>query len=263
MLGIGVGVPFGRSSGDLAAAVAALFANGEQGGWYDPSDFSTLFQDSAGTTPVTTAGQPVGRMLDKSGRGNHLMQATAAARPVLQTEGGLWFLLPDGVDDRMTAAAFDPVQGAVMVCAGVRKLSDAAQQSVMAFNLGTVPGAWRLETPNAAASTNANFASGGTVLVSTVGAVGAAPQQMVLTGAASILDDAAVVRRNGTQLSGSVADQGTGAYLAGPLELFTRNGGFFSSSRFYGGIVRFALNFPSGAQLSTAEAWVNSKTGAY
>ena len=43
-----------------------LFANGEQGAWYDPSDFATLYQDSAGTTPVTALGQPVGLMLDKS-----------------------------------------------------------------------------------------------------------------------------------------------------------------------------------------------------
>ncbi len=43
-----------------------LFASGEQGAWYDPSDFSTMFQDSAGTTPVTAVGQPVGLILDKS-----------------------------------------------------------------------------------------------------------------------------------------------------------------------------------------------------
>jgi hypothetical protein len=43
----------------------SLFAAGAQGAWYDPSDFSTLFQDSAGTTPVTAFGQPVGLMLDK------------------------------------------------------------------------------------------------------------------------------------------------------------------------------------------------------
>jgi len=42
-----------------------LFANGEQGAWYDPSDMSTMFQDSGGTTPVTASGQPVGLMLDK------------------------------------------------------------------------------------------------------------------------------------------------------------------------------------------------------
>ena len=45
---------------------ASLFAAGEQGAWYDPSDFSTMFQNSAGTTPVTAVEQPVGLLLDKS-----------------------------------------------------------------------------------------------------------------------------------------------------------------------------------------------------
>lgn len=43
-----------------------LFAQGQQGAWYDPSDLTTLFQDAAGTTPVTADGDPVGLMLDKS-----------------------------------------------------------------------------------------------------------------------------------------------------------------------------------------------------
>ena len=56
----------------LAAAIQGLFnpgrlfTSGEQGVWYDPSDLTTLFQDSAGTVPVTTVEQPVGLMLDKS-----------------------------------------------------------------------------------------------------------------------------------------------------------------------------------------------------
>jgi hypothetical protein len=59
------------SSISLAAGVAGsepgrLFLAGEQGVWYDPSDLSTMFQDSAGTTPVTAVDQPVGRILDKS-----------------------------------------------------------------------------------------------------------------------------------------------------------------------------------------------------
>jgi hypothetical protein len=45
---------------------SALFSSGEQGAWYDPSDFSTMFQDAAGTTPVTAVEQPVGLLLDKS-----------------------------------------------------------------------------------------------------------------------------------------------------------------------------------------------------
>jgi hypothetical protein len=51
---------------DLAAAIRALFANNEKGVWYDPSDFSAMFQDSTGITPVTAVGQPVGLLLDKS-----------------------------------------------------------------------------------------------------------------------------------------------------------------------------------------------------
>lgn len=50
----------------LGMRIAELFANGEQGVWYDPSDFSTMFQDSAGATPVTAVKQPVGLILDKS-----------------------------------------------------------------------------------------------------------------------------------------------------------------------------------------------------
>ena len=45
---------------------ASLFTPGVNGAWYDPSDFSTLFRDAAGTVPVTAVGQPVGLMLDKS-----------------------------------------------------------------------------------------------------------------------------------------------------------------------------------------------------
>ena len=67
----------------------SLFANAEQGAWYDPSDFSTLYQDSTGTTPVTAVEQPVGRMLDRSGRGNHATQATSASRPVLRARYNL------------------------------------------------------------------------------------------------------------------------------------------------------------------------------
>ena len=65
-----------------SASPASLFANGEPGVWYDPSDLTTLFQDSAGTIPVTSPSQPVGKMLDKSGRDNHATQATSTQRPI-------------------------------------------------------------------------------------------------------------------------------------------------------------------------------------
>jgi hypothetical protein len=46
--------------------IQKLFSNGEQGFAYDPNDLTTLYQDAAGTVPVTTAVQPVGLVLDKS-----------------------------------------------------------------------------------------------------------------------------------------------------------------------------------------------------
>lgn len=55
----------------------SLFAANEQGVWYDPSDLSTMYQDAAGTTPVTAVEQPVGLRLDKS-KGLVLGQATSA-----------------------------------------------------------------------------------------------------------------------------------------------------------------------------------------
>lgn len=68
--------------GGASSSPASLFAAAEPGAWYDPSDLTTLFQDSAGTTPVTAVGQTVGRILDKSGRGNHATQATSTQRPI-------------------------------------------------------------------------------------------------------------------------------------------------------------------------------------
>jgi hypothetical protein len=80
---------------------AALFANGEQGGWYDPSDLSTLFQDRAGTQPVTAPGQSVGRILDRSGNGNHSIAVNDAVRGTYQSSGGMHWIEMDGVDDLM------------------------------------------------------------------------------------------------------------------------------------------------------------------
>ena len=50
----------------LYQLIKSLFANNEQGFFYDPNDLSTMFQDATGTVPVTGVGQAVGLVLDKS-----------------------------------------------------------------------------------------------------------------------------------------------------------------------------------------------------
>lgn len=98
----------GLTQDQLSKTINSLFSKNEQGIWYDPSDLSTLYQDAAGTTPVTGVEQPVGRMLDKSGRGNHATQTTTASRPTLQQDAsGKYYLSFDGVDDYLSTGSID------------------------------------------------------------------------------------------------------------------------------------------------------------
>jgi len=87
--------PFGLRGPFPSVPLAAIIA-GLPGllAWYDPSDLSTLFQDAAGTTPVTSAGDPVGLMLDKSqglARGADLWsRADVAVGTIWVESGGVW-----------------------------------------------------------------------------------------------------------------------------------------------------------------------------
>lgn len=93
----------------IPSLMRKLFSNGEQGFFYDPNDLSTMYQDAAGTVPVTAAGQPVGLILDKSGRNNHAYQTTSASRPILRQNAvtGANYLEFDGSDDFLQIANID------------------------------------------------------------------------------------------------------------------------------------------------------------
>lgn len=92
-------IALGLYGGDKQWSPLELFQSGELGAWYDPSDLTTLYQDAAGTVPVTSDGDPVGKMEDKSGNGNHATQSVSASRPVYRTDGALHWLEAGGVDD--------------------------------------------------------------------------------------------------------------------------------------------------------------------
>lgn len=94
-----------------------LFANGEQGFAYDPNDLTTMFQDAAGTVPVTAVGQPVGLILDKSGRNNHARQTTSASRPILRQNAvtGANYLEFDGVDDWLESSVSVPPPSTALI----------------------------------------------------------------------------------------------------------------------------------------------------
>lgn len=63
--------------------VATMYQNGQVGGNLSFSDFSKIWQDSAGTTAYTAVEQYVGKIVDKSPNALVFTQATSAARPVV------------------------------------------------------------------------------------------------------------------------------------------------------------------------------------
>jgi len=89
----------------LKALITSLFGAGEQGAFYIPrpivNGVQSLFQDSAGTVPVTADGDPGGLMVDQSPNNKNASQSVSAERPVYTLANGLDFLLFDAVSDRL------------------------------------------------------------------------------------------------------------------------------------------------------------------
>jgi hypothetical protein len=113
-----------------------LFASGEQGFLFI-NDISTMYQDSAGTTPAVLE-QPVGKWLDQSGRGNHATQPTSANRPTLKQDAkGNYYVHFNGTNQWMQTGSVDfTATDKMTVFAGVTKLSDAALGTLLEHGVG-------------------------------------------------------------------------------------------------------------------------------
>ena len=265
-LGLGLGL-----SGGVSFSPRSLFAASEPGFWYDPSDLTTLFQDAAGTTPVTAAGQSVGLMLDKSGRGNHATQSTSLSRTTYQVDSnGRGHLLFDGSDDFLvTSASNYSVTDKAQVFAGVRKLSDAAQACVMAIGLNGGPPSANHEqglllAPGASGASTYYWRVAGMFTGTQAIALGySAPNTAVLSAQADIAADLQRLGVNGSVVLGS-GDLGTGSFGTAQVCYIGRRSGTSLpfSGRIYSLIARFGPNLTAD-QIAQTEDWVNSKTGAY
>ena len=178
----------------LHQIIKQMFASGEQGFFYDPNDLTTMFQDAAGTVPVTAVGQPVGLILDKSGRGNHARQTTSASRPILRKNAttGAYYLEFDGTDDFLVTSSINfTATDKISLFAGVRKLSDSARGILFELGsaVGTLPGSFgieapRLNTANAYSFVHQGSTSPGTLATS--GSLYSAPHSAVLVGNGSL-----------------------------------------------------------------------------
>lgn len=240
-----------------------LFRAGEQGVWYDPADMSTLFQDSAGTIPVTATGQPVGRIMDKSGHGFHALQTTAGSRPTFRDVGGLRYLEFDGVDDFLVTSSINlTTTDSLSVFTGVRKLNDATVGVVAEFSVTTASnnGTFAVFAPGAAAVARFLYRSRGTVSADAITAPNyAAPVSAVVTGLSDISGDMSSIRSNGVQVN-AVTDQGTGNYGNFPLYIGRRAGTTLPfTGHLYGLVVRGTLS--DAGTISAIEDWMALRTG--
>ena len=82
-------------------SAANLVGAGDTGGYLDPSNLATLFQDSAATTGVTGDSQPVGTFRGTTSGGTAIhdaTQGTSTAKPTYRTDGTKHWLQFDGGD---------------------------------------------------------------------------------------------------------------------------------------------------------------------
>jgi len=258
MIGIGATLFKRAVMGSRGFSPSALFANGEEGGWYDPSDLSTLFEED-GTTPASVNG-PVGKILDKSGNGNHLIQTTETKCPTLKLASGLYYLEFDGVDDGLQSAAIDFTGTDNMsVFAGARKEADeVAVIGELSANVGNNNGTFRL------ASIGGNiwrYSSKGTSVVNANSNEYTPPVTSVLTGLSDISDDVNTLRVDGVQKSSPTSNQGTGNYGNYALNVGARNNGdsLELDGRIYGLIIRGVMS--NADEIASAEKYIGAKTG--
>lgn len=249
---------------------AALFAAGEKGLWLDPSDSATVFQDSAGTIPAAI-GDPVGLILDKSGNSRHAMQTTTTKRPILMQESGRTFLYFDGVDDCLVSAALS--FGVTSKASGVfgvrRDWNSAGILAELTENAGTNGGSFFVYAPG---SVSNQFRTGLYLAI---------PSRVTATAAAFPKTDILSVSldKTGADSAGQIAMRVNGVVdsVANVAGADTSAGGQFVTAslyigqrgattlpfkgRVYGMLMRGAAT--SSENFALAEAWMNSKTGAY
>jgi hypothetical protein len=264
----------GGAASDVKSAVssftpASLFAASEQGAWYDPSDLSTLWQNAARTVPVTTDGDPVRVMDDKSGNGRELSASSDAVRPIYRTSGGLHWLEFDGTDDTMAVNILNlSASDKVTIWAGVRRDSDDSGGRMLcelSASTSSNAGTFHITAPASGTSRYGSISRGSATInaaqTAQMGLTAAAPDLAVITATHDIAADLSRIWRNRVAGTDGTADKGSGNFASDrAFWVGSRNG---SSLRFQGRL--YSLIVRGGAstsgQIADCEQWIADKTG--
>ena len=241
-LGLGMGLSRTVAVPSLAARLAALGPLFK----YRPAARDTLFQDSAGTVPVTAHGDPVAYLGDLSGNGNHARQTVNTdRRPAYGTDGRYHWIEGDGIDDwlHVTGASLAGKQQATFLVA-ITVGSDLSGELVHEYgpNIGGVNGAfYGLSTNDGPPGRLSTGLRGDALVRAPYNDLSVGDELVVRSAfdlAQAIPADRVRVYLNGTESQDAfygVPDPGQGVFSDQDHYLLSRNGtGAFSSSRVYG-----------------------------
>jgi len=142
-------VPVNLSASDITATSVRLnwmrwtplqlFLAGQSGVWCDPNDLPTLFQNEAGTVPVTASGDPIGLPKDKSGNNISVSQSISSQRPTyIVGADGVSSIEPDGVDDFLKSSDFGLSQPCTIVTAFIPKVDNTFIFDGLGTNSGSL-----------------------------------------------------------------------------------------------------------------------------
>lgn len=265
MLGLGLGIPFSRR---VLSEVARIMALSNMGPLWDFSDKITMFQDSAGTQPVTAFGQPVGRVLDKSGKGNVLTQPTAINRPIYALDAnGKPSLSFNGTNQWMQTSGNLDLSGTdkVTMVAGVRTLAWTSMVAELGSPSPGVPTLYLVSGADAGYSGWVALSRGnavGTPLQAT-GINSTYPKSAVVTVTHDIAASLSTIRENKVAGTPGTADKGTGNFIGtAPLFVGARSGSnLFFTGNMHTLCIRAALS--TQLEIDLLERFANSRTGAW
>lgn len=198
----------------------------------------------AGTTAAAIDG-PVGRIDDKSGNGNHAVQASAAARPTLRQDGnGKYYLEFDGADDTLVSAfalsaAFERFSALRQVgWAEVKHLLSGASEDARLYQAGASPRLAMFVSADGPATTALG-----------VGVNAVVTERFAGAGSRLAID-------NGAYASATLGDANAGGVRIGSHVANI----LFGSLRLYGLVVRAGVGL-SDSEIGRLRAFLAAKAG--
>ena len=260
------------SGGGVAPATPVSILGANLKMWINFSDFATLYQDSAGTTPVTATGQQVGKAMDQSGNGNHIIQSTSAKRGLVSaTYPGCVTL--DGVDDNYyTASTLDlSAASAVTIYLAFRQYNEIGSQCVLEhspdYNTNRAFNVFSPILPTDSNRTGIGYKGGGSKGLVYYSSLANAPVKKVIVASVDLSQSLGLItacRMNGVVRTPQAAEinLGGGNFIDAVLYIGSRAGtSLYSASDLCQ--IAIATGIQSSGVMEQMEAFLNSKIGAY